>query len=255
MPDEVLKFRCYRCNQLLAVAPSKAGAVVSCPKCKAELQVPGGEPQAKAEGEGRPRKLGETQLRREGARAPAAQSPSGQAPSPTEALPLPAFLEGVAATIPPEVAALRPEDLRVEAEFFASMTRPPAAPPRKEPVQTSVPVTPPAPISSAHLEALPANELASLLEPARAAPPSLQPAELVPPLREPKSPPVETSPVVPPIEVETPPIRPPGSEIRSTREVVLPAPVVLAWSVFVLAGITLSFIAGLMIGHYLWKVH
>ena len=37
---ERLKVRCYRCNQLLAVAPGKAGAVVACPKCKAELLIP-----------------------------------------------------------------------------------------------------------------------------------------------------------------------------------------------------------------------
>lgn len=35
-----IKFRCYRCSQLLGVARSKAGAVVACPKCSAELVVP-----------------------------------------------------------------------------------------------------------------------------------------------------------------------------------------------------------------------
>jgi hypothetical protein len=37
--------------------------------------------------------------------------------------------------------------------------------------------------------------------------------------------------------------------------VILPASVVLAWSLFVLLGIALSFIAGLMVGHFLWKPH
>src|SRR5712672_3502858 len=35
-----LKFRCYQCNGLLGVSRSKVGAVVSCPKCGAELIVP-----------------------------------------------------------------------------------------------------------------------------------------------------------------------------------------------------------------------
>ena len=35
-----IKFRCFQCNQLLGVSRSKAGEVVSCPKCAAELIVP-----------------------------------------------------------------------------------------------------------------------------------------------------------------------------------------------------------------------
>ncbi len=35
-----IKFRCYACNQLLGVSPTKVGAVVSCPKCSADLVVP-----------------------------------------------------------------------------------------------------------------------------------------------------------------------------------------------------------------------
>ncbi|GAC1469713.1 MAG: hypothetical protein NVSMB9_13840 [Isosphaeraceae bacterium] len=40
MTANPLKFRCYRCQQLLGVSRSKAGAVVACPKCSAELLVP-----------------------------------------------------------------------------------------------------------------------------------------------------------------------------------------------------------------------
>ena len=46
---------------------------------------------------------------------------------------------------------------------------------------------------------------------------------------------------------------PPGTANRPIREVVLPASVVLAWSLFVLAAIALSFLAGLLVGHFLWK--
>jgi hypothetical protein len=59
----------------------------------------------------------------------------------------------------------------------------------------------------------------------------------------------------PPIKIEPPTILPPGREIRPIREVVLPASAVLAWSLFALFGIATSFIAGLMIGHYLWLTH
>ena len=40
MAIERLKFRCYRCNQLLGATPNKAGSVVTCPKCSAELLIP-----------------------------------------------------------------------------------------------------------------------------------------------------------------------------------------------------------------------
>jgi hypothetical protein len=35
-----IRFRCFRCGKLLGVSRSKAGAVVSCPGCSVELQVP-----------------------------------------------------------------------------------------------------------------------------------------------------------------------------------------------------------------------
>ncbi len=35
-----IKFRCFQCHKLLGVSPSKVGAVVSCPRCAAELIVP-----------------------------------------------------------------------------------------------------------------------------------------------------------------------------------------------------------------------
>lgn len=40
MPEEKIKFRCPRCNRLLGVGPTRAGRVISCPKCAAELIVP-----------------------------------------------------------------------------------------------------------------------------------------------------------------------------------------------------------------------
>ena len=41
MPSAPMKIRCYHCGQLLGVSRSKAGRVISCPKCSSELSVPG----------------------------------------------------------------------------------------------------------------------------------------------------------------------------------------------------------------------
>jgi hypothetical protein len=58
---------------------------------------------------------------------------------------------------------------------------------------------------------------------------------------------------IPPIEIDTPSLRTTDRELPPLREVVLPASVVLAWSLFGLIGIATSFIAGLMVGHYFWR--
>ena len=47
MASELLRFRCFQCDKLLGVSPSKAGRVVSCPACKAELIVP--EPESESQ--------------------------------------------------------------------------------------------------------------------------------------------------------------------------------------------------------------
>ena len=41
MPSAPMKIRCYNCGQLLGVSRSKAGRVISCPKCASELNIPG----------------------------------------------------------------------------------------------------------------------------------------------------------------------------------------------------------------------
>jgi hypothetical protein len=63
--------------------------------------------------------------------------------------------------------------------------------------------------------------------------------------------------IVPPIEIEPPSVRsrPAGAEIRRSHEVILPASVVLACEIFILVGLALSFIAGLMVGHFVWTGH
>jgi phage FluMu protein Com len=250
---ERLKVRCYRCNQLLAVAPSKAGAVVACPKCKAELLIPPPENAPTAA---------------EPADSPAApsKSASDSAVSPISetattttgrgAPPAPSYLDEIAALIPPEVAALRPEDLRVEAEFLGSLTRQPSAsPPASEPFRFPdlstgpEPAPPPAAGESSPVGPPGVSALSTSLVPGGAAT-----VEAPPPL--PISVPVaDPKVVVPPISIEPDAIRPPSAAApRSIREVVLPASVVLAWSLFVLMAIPLAFVAGLMVGHFVWKL-
>ena len=239
MTAERLKVRCYRCNQLLGVPPNKAGAVVACPKCKAELLIP--TPESAPEWDG----ASSTQMTP--GRTPPPQVPAPAAPS--SATELPRFLEEVTAAIPPEVADLRPEDLRVEAEFFESLTRQPSAAASPEPLPSALsgaatPPSPPIPDESGRLRFAPGPESGSW-PPAAVDP---VPVETPPPV--PAAPALED---LPPIEIEPPRILPPGVEVRRVREVVLPASVVLAWSLFVLAGIAMSFLAGLLIGHFLWK--
>ncbi len=237
MPAELLKFRCYRCNQLLAVAPSRAGSVVPCPRCKADLQIPAADPASKGEME--------KSARRKRAGTVASNAAAAAANSPE----IPTFLTEIAAAIPPEVAELRPEDLRVEAEVFENITREPSSPAAFAPIFQ------------------PDTETASV-SPFEDRNPDLTPSELsnlfsaAPQQRESGSAPIQPIPapselrsLVPPIEIEPPSILAAGTEIRRSQEVILPASVVLAWSLFVLLGIALSFIAGLMVGHFLWKMH
>ena len=44
-----VRFVCTQCGQLLSVGSRKAGAHVDCPKCRAELLVPGGSADAGAD--------------------------------------------------------------------------------------------------------------------------------------------------------------------------------------------------------------
>jgi hypothetical protein len=267
MAIERLKFRCYRCNQLLAAAPSKAGTVVSCPKCQTDLLIPGAEPRVKGDRENRAkseveRPAGTEALARSEidlrARAEAAAI-LGSSPVPPQPEPVPSVLGELAGVIPADLADLRPEDLRVEAEFFESLTRvsqasanvEPAPWPALESLTPAVSFEPLAPSVSFQ----PAAETPSETGPSEAALPAPHTVDLVPMPSESSSRAPEVSAVVPQIEIEPPTILPAGTEIRRVSEVILPASVVLAWSLFVLAGITMAFVAGLLMGHFLWKTH
>jgi hypothetical protein len=252
MAIERLKFRCYRCSQLLAVAASRAGTVVACPKCSAELLIPRAEPPIKDDAE--PAATAESQPRTRRS----ATGPGASPQSPRKTPEVPSFLEGIAGMIPAEVAELRPEDLRVEAEFFQTLTRSSAGEAATEPVSSPEPDSlklfpavesegaPAAwPTAEEISSAFASSETSEVPETVDIVP---KPAEFAPP------PPVQRSPDAPPIEVETPTLLAARPELRHVREVVVPASVVLLWSLFGLAGLALSFIAGLMIGHFLWKM-
>ena len=244
MAGERLKFRCYQCNQLLASSPGKAGSIVSCPRCKADLVVPGQESSGPGDSE-----------------SSAVGKMSGRGAS-TISLPkstVPGDLDEAAAIIPADLIDLRPEDLRVEAEFFQSLTRTPELPTEPEPppwaAQTATapypgpePVAPATPAISAPVidRPLPVSSPSAAFRPES---PGFVPAPApLPPLLPPQSP------DVPPIEIETPSLRSPTREVQMVREVVLPASAVLAWSLFGLIGIATSFLAGLMVGHYFWRM-
>lgn len=265
---ERLKVRCYRCNQLLAVAPSKAGTVVACPKCKAELLIPRPEPQPAEE----PADPGVLALKSGTFPALAPVAEATATPG-REAAPGPSYLDEISALIPPEVAALRPEDLRVEAEVFEAIARqpipPPApTPPAPAPESAADPFTFPGSLSASDLlppaaVAVPApsapQEVPAIFTAISSAPASPAPVEAPPPLPIPApatspAPVAEATVVIPPIRFEPEAIRrPEADEPRAIREVVLPASVVLAWSLFVLSAIPMAFLAGLFIGHFLWK--
>jgi hypothetical protein len=243
LAGERLKFRCYQCSQLLASAPGKAGSIVSCPRCKAELVVPGPD-------SGNPADSSAGSVGKSSGRVTSTSTLSA-----TKA-PASADLDEIAAAIPADLIDLRPEDLRVEAEFFKNLTHPR----EPEPSYEAEPVAPVARQSPPPYWPIEASDSAAAVPPA---------AEVVmqvphPPVMEPIQPPpwpatpafaIRPVPDIPAIEIEQPSILAGDRDrdFRPVREVVLPASVVLAWSVSTLIGIATSFIAGLMLGHYFWK--
>ena len=235
MSDDHLRFRCYRCNQLLGVSSRRAGTVTSCPRCAAELKVPRPEEQtvtADASRSGH----GFTPESRVPVSSTAPTSKSGENA-------LPSFMEEIAAAIPDDLATLRPEDIRVEAEFVDLV------------VTTSEGITSPAPAAKEpQTEPLPGDPGEVEAYFAQTPPP----AELPPVVpAEPRSvdPPVDPAigAVLPAIKIETPTLLPPGRHLQAVSEVILQPATVLAWSLLVLLALPMAFLAGLLIGHFVWK--
>jgi len=234
MAEYRLKFRCYRCNQLLSTSPKRVGKEIACPRCKAELVVPqlGAEPEAAAANADTGEGMGKAGAARRQRQAIASADP-GIVRSP---------MEDLATAIPEDLVALRPEDIRVEAEFVDLVIT------TDEPgTSTPVPNAPVQPDESPFPE---------LQESVPAEPsPRLTPEMMVGPADDPGRPSVDAAmnAVLPAITIDPPTILPPDREIRHVREVVLQPSTVLAWSLLVLLSIPMAFISGLLIGHFLWK--
>lgn len=215
MAGAPIKFRCYQCNQLLGVAPAKAGTVVNCPKCAAGLIVPDlnelGEPGTNSS-----------------PMTEAPSSPRGSEPT----VPQPAGTLGLDELL----SEIRVEDIRVEPGVAIEPAE--AAPPRDEPAPTPEIRESPAPAPAAYEVEEPAS---AVMIAAPDPTPAVAPAHVV----------------VPPIKLEQ--RRPVVERDRGSgprpRDVNLPRSVVLAWSLFVLIALALAFAAGLLAGHFVWKVH
>jgi hypothetical protein len=205
-----IKFRCFRCQQLLGVSRSKAGAVVSCTKCGAELIVP--DPSDPA---------------------PTDQTTTESIGEPTS----PGVGAGIDRGISLDDLDIRPEDIRVQPGTDALVPK----------------QTPSFSVAVEELEAEPEEEespdhVGVLI------------AEKPIPAPEPASQQVRaTEPVVnPPIRIEVPRERTrrvePAPSVRS-RDLTVPRSVMAAWSLFVILALGFAFIAGLLAGHYVWRVH
>jgi hypothetical protein len=231
MSEDPLRFRCYQCNQLLGVSFRRAGTVIACPKCGAELKVPRPDEQA-ATVEATQASPGLPPQ----SRLPATPTaPTSKSASTT----LPSFMEEIAAAIPDDLATLRPEDIRVEAEFVdLVVTTSDRIVPSVQPAVESPPV-----------------ELADEPDAVEAYTPKTPPPAEVPPITPVEQGAVDAATVgeLSAIKIETPTLRPPGRQLQSAPEVILQPATVLAWSLLVLLSLPMAFLAGLLIGHFVWR--
>jgi hypothetical protein len=227
MAGPKIKFRCYQCNQLLGVSRTKAGKVVACPKCATELLIP---------------ELDDPP-------APAGQSPASGT--------TPAFLAALDSGVPVDLADIRPEDIRVVSDDDWSALPIDVDAPRSAPAPAPAPALEPAPFLAPLMPGADGGgiEIGSAPTPlsiplapvgAAAGNPVYVPAA-------PAAPGVDT--VGPPIRVEPPSIIPERTSGVRSRDLILPRSVVATWSLLVLMAQALAFVAGLLAGHFLWRVH
>jgi hypothetical protein len=148
-------------------------------------------------------------------------------------------MEEIAAAIPDDLAALRPEDIRVEAEFVDVV------------VKTAEPEAPVLPVPFEPVPVVPPVEPRQPTPPKNEAPPPPEPQPII--LAEPQPPAAAIGGAFSGITIEPTTILPPGREIQPVHEVILQPATVLAWSLLVLLSLPMAFIAGLLIGHFVWK--
>jgi DNA-directed RNA polymerase subunit RPC12/RpoP len=239
MAEGPLKFRCYQCNQLLGVPPKRAGSVIACPRCGTELLVPRPEtepqpePSLAADLARAPVPAGRSRPRSRGAAADT--EPAG-----SEAGSLSSFTSEHGSAIPEDLVALRPEDIRVEAEFVdLVVTTDEPTSFASESATASEPVGFPAEPISAETFLADVPPVSRLSTQATAEQPSVDAAPGA---------------VLPEISIEPPSILRANRPIGPVREVLIQPAVLLVWSMIVLMSLPMAFIAGLLIGHFLWRV-
>jgi DNA-directed RNA polymerase subunit RPC12/RpoP len=228
MAGPKIKFRCYQCNQLLGVSRAKAGKVVACPKCSTDLVIPELD-----------------------------DPPPAQAGQPPTSGTAPTFLAALDSGVPVDLADLRPEDIRVVSDddwtalpidVDAPRSAPAPAPaPAPEPLPFLAPLTQGPELGDVEIDTAPTPQAIPI-------PSAVAIADrpvYIPPVPAPSA--VES--VVPPIRVAAPSIIPERPTAVRSRDLVLPRSVVATWSLLVLVAQAMAFVAGLLVGHFLWRVH
>ena len=215
-----IRFRCFQCNKLLGVSRSKAGLVVACPQCSAELVVP--EP------------------------VETASPPPSPTPKPTETT-----KSSSSSRIEPVVvlwdASPSADDSAHAAQAFPAVQLEPVSL-RAEPAARPRPAARPAKASSRDdAEAVDVAAAMAMAVPRAviASPPAEQ---VVLPVLAVESPSLREEPAA-----RGGPARSSGRE-RSVRrdDVVMPRTALILWSILVLLALVFAFAAGLLAGRFLW---
>jgi hypothetical protein len=154
----------------------------------------------------------------------------------------PAFLSALAAGLPVELADIRPEDIRAETSADWS-----------PPVVSTAPEAPA--VEPYPLEVAPAPIEESPRRTADEAPPAPVPEPVRAPASTPAPAPPAVESLVSAIKLEQPSVAGERTPAARSRDLVLPRSVVAFWTLFVLLAQALAFLAGLLAGHFVWRVH
>lgn len=259
MSQETVKFRCTQCAQLLGISARKAGKRIRCPKCGAELIVPSLEPGPVA-GFSSPQAPSASEAGGPGA-TPAPEPPSGTVPSASSyEWPSASEAEGSGPSEEPprsgvfDTLDLNPEDLRsLFPEPPPPKSRPAGEPAAEPPAPGGVDVKPTEeeiPVFISQVEPEPPR-------PSTSGSPASRTEEPAPAPQAPSAPPAPSTSgaeVAVPTAWERPAEGPEIGPVRvkPSRDVVLPRLAVLFWSFFVILALFVAFVAGLLVGRFLW---
>jgi hypothetical protein len=159
-------------------------------------------------------------------------------PAGSETGSIPSFMNEHGSAIPEDLVALRPEDIRVEAEFADLVVT------TNEPTSlTGEPATASEPIGFS-AEPISAETFLAAVPPVSTI--STQATAEQPPLG-------GATGAMPEISIEPASILAANRQTGPVRDVLIQPAVLLIWSMIVLLSLPLAFIAGLLIGHFLWR--